>query len=142
VNNILRDSYQTNSEVIISSNSDQSVMITKLPPMNVDKEIWEDISLNEYILKKRHLINDLFSKNTDDIELIVNGFEKDDYAYLQSKQVHFHCPCSKDRFVLGIKGLNASLDEVFHDDESVEVKCDYCGKPYTITKEEVLKFNS
>jgi molecular chaperone Hsp33 len=137
INEVLKESYQTNSEVVISEVSDQSLMFTKMPPMNVDKEVWEDISLKEYQLKNKQLVNDLFNLQTDNIEKIVQHMEKAGLTYLQSKKVAFNCACSKERFIFNLKNLNVSSGELFEGKESLEVKCDYCLSRYDITKKEV-----
>jgi molecular chaperone Hsp33 len=47
INQVLCESYQTNSEVIVGDISDQSVMVTKLPPLNVNSTLEESVSRQE-----------------------------------------------------------------------------------------------
>lgn len=138
INNIFKESYQTNSEVVVSDISDQSVMITKLPPVNVNSNIDETVSRKEFIKKHKNFFHDVFESATDDIEKIVKMFEDRDFAYMGSRQVDFYCPCSKDRMVLNLRGLYAGdIDELFENKPSIEIKCDYCRKVYDITKAEI-----
>jgi molecular chaperone Hsp33 len=138
INNIFKESYQTNSEVIVGEVSDQSIMVTKLPPINVNSNIDETISRKEFIKKNKHFFHDVFETATDDIEKIVKMFEDKGFAYMGSRQIDFFCPCSKDRMVLNLRGLyKDDLDELFAKDATVEIKCDYCRKKYEITKAEV-----
>lgn len=139
INKVLGDSYQTNSEVIVSQQSDQSIMVTKLPPINVNTSIDETVSRKEYILKNQIFFNEVFDMATDDIEKIVKKFEDNDLSYLGSRQVSFFCPCTQERMVLNLRGLySADIDELFTDKDTLEIKCDYCRKQYHITKADVL----
>lgn len=139
VNRIFNESYQTNSEVIVSEMTDQSVMVTKLPPINTNSVIDETVSRKEFIKKHTPFFRDVFESATDDIEKIVKTFEDKGFSYLGSRQIDFYCPCSKDRMVLNLRGLyQGDLDELFAEKNTVEIKCDYCRKIYEITKAEVL----
>jgi molecular chaperone Hsp33 len=139
INNIFKESYQTNSEVIMSDVSDQSIMVTKLPPINVNSNIDETVSRKEFIKKQKTFFHDVFEAATDDIEKIVKMFEDRDFAYMGSRQIDFYCPCSKDRMVLNLRGLYAGdIDELFESKPTIEIKCDYCRKVYDISKADVL----
>lgn len=138
INSILSESYQTNSEVIVSDISDQSLMVTKLPPVNVNSSLDESLSRSEYIKKNKHFFHEVFEAAANDIEKIVKMFEDKGFSYMTSRQIEFFCPCSKDRMVLNMKGLYANDQEhLFDGKDSVEIKCDYCRKVYTITKGDI-----
>jgi len=142
INKILSESYQTNSEVIVSETSDQSVMITKLPPLNINSTIDESLSRADYIKKNGPFFKKIFDSATDDIENIVNSFESQGLSYLISRQANFFCPCSKDRMILNLRGMySTNIDELFEGKNSVEVKCDYCRKIYDITLAEIQSAN-
>ncbi len=139
VNKIFNDSYQTNSEVIVSDIADQSVMITKLPSLNVNSNLDDSDSRKEYIKKNKAFLHDLFEEGMTDIEKIVKFFEDKGFGYLGSRQIDFFCPCSHERMVLNIRGLySGDIDEIFAEKDTVEVKCDYCRKNYEVSKSEVL----
>lgn len=139
INNALRDSYQTNSKVLLSQSGDQSLMITKLPAVNVDKEVVSnDLTLSEYILQKKSFINKLFQKCPSDMELIVNSFEINDLTYLASKEVSFSCSCSKERMRTNLLSLSGDdIEEIFTEEEIIEVKCDYCKTYYNFKREDL-----
>jgi len=138
INNIFNESYQTNSEVIVSDISDQSVMVTKLPPLNVNSNIDLTSSRKDFIKKNKNFFHDVFETATDDIEKIVKMFEDKDFAYMGSRQIDFYCPCSKDRMIMNLRGLySADIDELFDGKPTIEIKCDYCRKLYEITKPEI-----
>lgn len=142
VNTVLKDSYQTNGQTILSDLTDQSLMITKLPKVNskiVDEAV-EDKSLSEYLKAKEKFISTLWEKNLTEIEQIVNYFEDDSFAYLGSKEVKFKCSCSKDRMIANIINLhNLNLDEIFEKDDHINVRCDYCNTNYKIMRSETEK---
>lgn len=138
INRILSESYQTNSEVIVSDISDQSIMVTKLPPSNINSSFDDTLSRAEFIKQHKHFFHDVFEAATDDIEKIVKMFEDKGFSYMTSRQIDFFCPCSKERMVLNLKGLYSHDQEhLFDGKDSIEIKCDYCRKIYNITKQEI-----
>ena len=140
INQILKESYQTNSEVIVAEICDQSLMLTKLPSLNTNSSLDDTLSRKAYIKKNEHFFHDVFEMATDDIEKIVAAFEGNGFAYLGSRQVSFFCPCSKERMVQNVQGLyNGDFDELFQKDDKIEITCDYCRKTYFISKTEVMK---
>lgn len=140
-NNFLKSSYQVNSELLLSNSSDQSLLISKLPPEKVDKEIMEDITLNDFVSDFKIEMAHFFSAGYTDLEKIVKFFESHGFAYLQSKEVKFYCPCSKEQFSLHISNLSEEdITEIFQDGDA-HINCDYCNKDYFITKNDILKIN-
>jgi molecular chaperone Hsp33 len=140
INRILLESYQTNSEVIVGEMSDQSMMITKLPPSNINSTLEESLSREDFIKKNKEFIHHVFDIGTDDIEKIVKVFEDHGFSYMTSRQVSFFCPCSQERMALNLKGLySGDLDHLFDGKDSLEIKCDYCQKLYHIFREELEK---
>lgn len=138
INSILHESYQTNSEVIVGDVSDQSIMVTKLPQLNANLAIDDSTPRKDYIRKNKNFFHDVFETATDDIEKIVKIFEDRGLSYLGSRQIDFYCPCSKDRMVVNLRSLYSNeIDELFQDQASLEVSCDYCNKKYDILKSDV-----
>ncbi|MCM2350024.1 MAG: Hsp33 family molecular chaperone HslO [Bacteriovoracaceae bacterium] len=139
INKIFNESYQTNSEVIVGDVSDQSIMVTKLPPINVNSNIDETLSRKQFIKKNGDFFHEVFETATDDIEKIVKLFEDKGFSYLGSRQISFFCPCTRDRMILNLRGLYAGdMDELFDENGMIEIKCDYCRKVYNINKIEVI----
>ncbi|MFL5783908.1 MAG: Hsp33 family molecular chaperone HslO [Bacteriovoracaceae bacterium] len=138
-NQILRESYQTNSEVIVSETCDQSLMVTKLPGSASVVVQDEGKVRKEFIKKHQAFFHEVFESATDDIEKIVKIFEDRGFAYLGSRQVNFYCPCSQERMVLNLRGLYANdIDHLFEGKDEIMVKCDYCRKEYHISKSDIL----
>jgi molecular chaperone Hsp33 len=139
MNQILNESYQTNSEVIIGKQSDQSILVTKLPPLNGNVLVDETVSRKDYIQKNQQFFHDVFEMASDDIEKIVAKFEDHGLAYLGSRQLDFFCPCSQERMVLNLRGLYShDINELFQEKDTLEIKCDYCRKEYHVSKADVL----
>lgn len=142
INLILNDSYQTNSQTELSQSLNQSIMITKLPAVNVDKEgeAEDDISLLDFTISINAFIDDLFQKETSDSEIIINAFEQKGFSYLGSKEVKFHCPCSKERMMNNLLSLSLTdRAEIFEKEKVIEVRCDYCNTEYHITEDNLNK---
>lgn len=138
INRILSESYQTNSEVIVGEISDQSIMVTKLPPSNINSNLEESLTRKEFIGKHSAFFHSVFESATDDIEKIVKTFEDHGFTYMTSRQIDFYCPCSKDRMIINLRGLFSNdIDHLFDGKNEVEIKCDYCKKIYSISKSEV-----
>lgn len=138
INRIFSESYQTNSEVIMGELSDQSIMVTKLPQLNMNLQVDDTPSRQEYIKKHRSFFHQVFEAGHTEIEKIVKTFEERGFTYLTSRQLDFYCPCSKDRMIVNLRGLYTNdIGELFEGENNIEVNCDYCGKKYVIAKHEV-----
>ena len=140
VNTILKESYQFNSEIFLSEESDQSVMIMKLPDININR-IKTDYSLSvqEYWQKNESHISELFKQHTSEYDIIQNHIEKLGLLYLGSREIKFKCHCSRERMVQGLWSIvkTSGLDQLFlPDEEEIETKCDYCKTSYLILKTE------
>lgn len=134
LNQIFTESYQTDSEVIVANMCDQSLMITKLPAVNVNLVNNESVTREAFIKKNNSFFKDVFENAFTDIEKIVKTFEDQGFAYLGSRQINYFCPCSKDRMVRNLLGLYGNdHNAIFEGKDSLEIKCDYCNKIYKIT---------
>lgn len=142
INKILSESYQVPSKVIVSEISDQSVMVTKLPALNVDKIVDDNISLNDYISKLSLIFHDIFEQAPNDIEKVVQFFESKGFSYLASKQIDFYCPCSKERMIENLKNMyRGKIEELLAGDKQLDITCDYCNTQYVIQEDELKELN-
>ena len=142
VNGILKDSYQINGRIQCSEESDQSVFLMQLP-YESDQSDYEN-EKNNFEAKLESLqadITKIFKMGTTEEKKIIEFFEEKEFNFLTYKDIDFKCSCSYERMVSGIEGLLRStpIDEIFHDDDSIETKCDYCKTYYQIPKSEFLK---
>jgi molecular chaperone Hsp33 len=140
VNTILKDSYQLRSEIFLSNESDQSVMLLKLPSININKiETNYSLSVSDYWEKIKPEMAALFSLHTDEYSLIQKHIEKMGLVYLGSREIKFKCNCSRERMLAGVRTLirSSGIDHVFAADENeIETKCDYCKTSYLLLKSE------
>jgi molecular chaperone Hsp33 len=139
VNNILRDSYQVQSEVVISKDSDQSIMYTQLPNFNVDRVEDRDHDLSSYKKLRHQQIDDFFRQGETEEAAIISFFSDLGLDYLGRKRVMFKCSCARERIIQNLQSL-AVMDKesLFRDGEdSIEIKCDYCNTYYQIKKDEI-----
>lgn len=139
VNSILKDSYQVQSEIRLIHNADFSVFLMKLPNINVNKqEIAKRLSLPEYWLQHQAEFNEILGSNPDE-ETIIKKMTQKSYEYLSGRDVEFKCPCSKERMILGLKGIKStSHDELFESGKNtLNAHCDYCKKDYEISREDL-----
>ncbi len=138
LNQIFEESYQTNSEVSVANITDQSVMITKLPELNVNLVTNESTSRADYIKKHMPFFHSVFEKSYSDIEVIVKTFEDHGLAYMGSRQINYFCPCSKERMVKNVLALYGNDNAaVLEGKEFLEIKCDYCHKNYKISEDDL-----
>jgi len=135
INGVLRQSFQLESEVFVSSYSDQSIMISRLP----DEEDADDYTaVREYRLRFSSLYNSIFSKGLTDEGEVVRSFEELGYRFLASRKVFFQCVCSRERMLHSLQGIFKSGQMEFKKDEKIiETRCDYCKQMYQLKREEV-----
>ena len=140
VNKILSESYQIKSEVFLSQSSDQSVMLMKLPEINVNKvQTHYSLSIDEYWKKIEVTTQALYDEGTTEQEHIQKCFEKEGLVYLGSKEIKFKCTCSRERMVDGVRSIiwASGIDSVFDpNEEHIETKCDYCKTSYLLARDE------
>ena len=143
INKVLIESYQIHAQVKISETSDQSLLIIKLPPKNVDRIDVESLSLNEYWNKIKLPIEQMYrDAQTDETVILETLTSKLSLKPLSRTEVSFKCNCNYQRVLDNIIALvkTNSVDEIFHEGEnSIETKCDYCKTHYLIPKKDVLK---
>lgn len=140
VNELLKVSYQLNSQIFLSDDSDQAIMISKLPSIDINRvQTNYTLSINEYWDKYQSDFLQFFKKFTADYAEIQTFFESKGLLLLASKEVKFNCTCSRERMFTGLWNLVKSqgLDHVFLDNENeLDAKCDYCKKTYTFSRKE------
>jgi molecular chaperone Hsp33 len=142
VNKILKDSYQLPSQVFLSEVSDQSILLLKLPSIDINKiQTNYSLSVSEFWQKNQEAFNEIFSGHSQDYQTIQTSFENLGLLFLGSKEIIFKCNCSRERMVSGIWSLvkSAGIDHVFLPDEpEIETKCDYCNVIYKLQRSEFL----
>ena len=89
--------------------------------------------------KYQDLIDTLFEMKSVTVDLIEKYLQPFDFIYLGSKEISFHCPCSRERMVNNLFTLSEKdRQSIFEEDSQIEIRCDYCNTLYNILKEEVI----
>ena len=142
INSILNNSFQNQSIIKISDISDQSVMLMKLPNSKIDREeIDKTLTLKEYLLLKNNEIQDAFQKllMTQKILLVISHQKA--FPLSIKEKVQFHCPCTKERMLFTLRNLYLNNKEkLFNPNETtIDMKCDYCKKLFSFSKDEITQ---
>lgn len=133
ITQVLKKSYQVESYINVSKISDQGVLIIKLPTPPRKEPV--NITPREYWFKYQQLFSSIFTAAYNSTELIVERFMNEGMKYLGAKELVFKCGCSEERMRENLMKIqNVSIEEIFGNDDSLEITCDYCNKKYTITK--------
>lgn len=142
INQVIEQSYQVNSKVFLSDNFDSSLMVTILPPTNVDSKV-EDLdpqTLEDIERDCRSLFDQALNQNFSEISQFENIFEKAGCTYLGSKELKFYCPCSKDRMIENLFTLtDEDRKHIFEKKAQIEIRCDYCNTTYQIEESDLTK---
>ncbi|MBD65200.1 MAG: hypothetical protein CME62_08335 [Halobacteriovoraceae bacterium] len=140
INDVLDKSYQFQAKVMFSPDFHNSVMITKLPPTNINKKIedFEEIGLESFIDEKIEFFADLLSGSKQSIAELSEFCEKEDFSYIGSHELKFHCPCSYERMLHNFSTLSPKdIEEIFAESDQVETRCDYCNTIYKVLREDI-----
>lgn len=96
----------------------------------------EAVEFCEACAKKQKPVSDLIDECESLEEMIRLYFP--DAKILDTREVRWHCDCSKERFHAGLLTLrDTDLEEMIQEDEGCECVCQYCSTPYTFSKEEL-----
>jgi molecular chaperone Hsp33 len=142
VNEVMEKSYQTNSFILTSEDVASSLMITKLPPTNINKKIedFEDISIKNCQKQFKDLISSALKLKSTTVAQAEELFVSHGFTYIGSKEIKFDCPCSKDRMISNLHSLPpAEIASLFVENPYIETRCDYCNTNYQIQKEDISK---
>ena len=139
-NMILRDSYQVLAKLYLSQDSDQAVLVQRLPDKQVDKAIREDRpDLETYLETTLNMLAPSLKNGETKYADLLSLFNQHKIDLLTSIEINFKCSCSRERMVQGVASLTRTegVDGVFEGKDSIETKCDYCQTHYLITREEI-----
>ena len=141
INQVMEQSYQTNSRILMSTDKQNSLMVTLLPPTNIDSKFEEldPLTMDKILDKYQDLFKEILNHDYTQKQL-EELTESQGCVYLGSKEMNFHCPCSKERMIENLFTLTEDdRDHVFAENDPVEIRCDYCNTLYYIGSEEFTK---
>lgn len=97
----------------------------------------EDLIYLEKIAHKFENISTKISENKDYMDIILPYF--DDFEVLKEKELHYHCDCHKEKFISSLLTLSREdLNDLFKEQNEIEVCCEFCDKKYIIQKDEIF----
>lgn len=136
INLALEASFQMQSEILVSGESDQSVMFTRLP--DGPGGSMPELTAKEYRLRHAAAFHDLFTRHLSEPEALAAALAALDLKLLAARTITFQCGCTREALLSILRQLAASGDlPAAAPDEVLETRCEYCGKPYTFTRPEL-----
>ena len=94
----------------------------------------EDISFLETTMKLIPDPNQLAKENS--LEEILEYISRGDYRITEEIEATNLCDCSKERFIKKIS-LLSNANELFLEDDSIEVSCEFCKNKYRINRKDI-----
>ncbi|MDE6661677.1 MAG: Hsp33 family molecular chaperone HslO [Anaeroplasmataceae bacterium] len=71
-------------------------------------------------------------------EEMISEITEGDYELLETKELSYFCPCSKDRFRKGLMSLGRlELEDILNVDHKASITCNFCGKSYEFNSDEL-----
>jgi molecular chaperone Hsp33 len=137
VNRVLADSFQTPSTVKLSQESDQSLILHRLPPLagkdEYDYSPQAVLARRDEIEEELERIFDLALTRHEDVR---DAFARIGFRLLASRAVRFRCNCSHQRMVHNVKLLGDEAVAGLFDpgQEALEITCEYCKSVYRLTR--------
>jgi molecular chaperone Hsp33 len=140
VNRVLRESYQINSTVIVSAQSDQSLMLHQLPPLPGKDEY--EYSPEALALRHRQIRSDLdgiLARGLHAPEEIAAAFGEIGFRLLAGREIRLTCACSRERVIRGLQlACGPAYEELFDPgQDALETVCEYCKTAYSIRRSDL-----
>lgn len=135
INLVLSRSYQVNSRVFISRESDQSFMLNQLPLLQKEETADLDQAFDYYAAPLR----DIMKMALTDRDAIVAAMDKLGFRFLSAKPVEFNCGCSREQMIENIRQVAKTAGEdVFPPgQDTIEVVCEYCKTACLISRQDI-----
>lgn len=106
-------------------------MIIQLMPNHTE----EDIEYLENLLKDLKPISTMINEGKKPEEIINDLF--DDAIIQDMREVKYCCTCSKEHFIKALSTLPLSDLSDLAKDETLDLKCEYCNKHYTVNRQDI-----
>jgi len=95
-----------------------------------------DILMAEHIAENLRPISAMFADGMTPEEIATVLF--DEVKILETRELHFHCDCSKDRMADALKTLEKSeIQEMIDEDHGCEITCHFCNTTYHFAEAEL-----
>lgn len=98
----------------------------------------QEIDRVEENIRRMSLPTDLIRRGTSPKEILLDALQGFELKFLEEKPLRFHCPCSRDRVTGVLVALGpGELESLVRRDRQVEIKCEFCGRPYTFSPQQL-----
>ena len=140
VNRVLADSFQVHSTVLVSQDSDQSVMLHQLPPLKDEYDYSQDA-----VRRRRTGLEDglrrVLATGLHEPGSIEMAFRDLGFRALAVRDVEFRCRCSRERVLHSLMLLSAGERKSLFDpgQEVLEITCEYCKQRYEVSRADLDK---
>lgn len=95
----------------------------------------ETITKIEEIIKNLMPVSEMVKKGYTP-EDIMNEITNNDYQLLQTMDLNYYCPCSREKFEKGLISLGKTqLEEILENDKKIETVCHFCNTKYNFDEE-------
>lgn len=109
------------------------ILLLELLPNHTE----EDIVYLENLLKDLKPISSVLDEDRDLLKYINSLFS--DAKVLEEEIIQYNCDCSREKFMANLLTLPTKDIESLLNEETVEVKCEFCNKTYNYSKEDIEK---
>ena len=140
VNRVLADSYQVQAGIVVSQESDQSLMLLRLPPPTTDGEDSQaPAAVGPRQQGMEQDLQRIFARGLHDLDEIESAFGEICFELLARRQISFSCSCSLRRMIENIGlAVGEDFEGLFDPDQhALEVTCEYCKSRYSVTREDL-----
>ncbi|MDO4679896.1 MAG: Hsp33 family molecular chaperone HslO [Aerococcus sp.] len=97
----------------------------------------------EQAVKEIAQVTELLEDGLDPRGMIEKLLGAENVRFLDDYPVEFACDCTKERFQAGLHSLpKDQLTPLIEEDHGAEVTCQFCGKKYTFTEDELRAIQS
>ena len=129
----MRSSEQLDTRLWLTATDQCSagVLLQKLPGHGgkISSTAQEDTWQRAVILAETLQTTELIELAPDD--LMLRLFWEESLLTFESSPVRWHCPCTRERVGNMLRMLgSAEIESILSEQESVQVSCNFCGKPY------------
>lgn len=133
---ILSESWQMPALTRVSSVSDQSLLLHKIPDR---AEPGDSTVIKEFWLAHADKFNQITALALHEDEPISEAFSKLGFELLGIVPVYFKCTCSHERMLSTLRSLHRTGEDLLPEDpeEQIETRCDYCRRQYRFDRDEI-----
>jgi len=139
INQVLGISYQVNSAVVVSQNSDQSLMLHQLPPSREEEYEYSRETLRARRTGIRADVDRIFERALQRSEDIESAFAEVGFRLLARREVSFRCSCSRERMLDNLQPIHRKNPADLFDpaQTQLDITCEYCKSRYVVLREEL-----